>query len=333
MNICLFGGSFDPPHVKHVEIANDLLDKYDEVWVIVARSSPFKTNHFASFKERFEMCTLAFDNEKIRVLDIEEQLGFKYTYDTVKYLSDKYNYNFSFAIGSDNALYLEKWYKYEQLKKLVNFEVFERTNIYSTVVRVNKQSQIPLIDQYIDEHKLYSSVFQKDYDNLAKVVTKSRFDHSVFVASLCKKLATIHNLDVKKCELAGIYHDYYKDAADYKNFKGESLIDMFKKQYPKYSNFPNPIMHGIIASYKLDLDADILEAIKYHSVGKRNANSILKVLYISDYCEPTRPFASEVAYLLELAYQDLDKAYIEMRKVREEISPSNSKELENFINE
>ncbi len=303
MKVCLFGGSFDPPHLKHVQIVEDLLEAFDEVWIIVAAASPFKASHFVSFKNRFEMCEIAFNDERVKVLDVEEKHHFKYTYDTVKYLCDNYTHDFSFALGSDNSSTLKTWYKISELEKLVDFVVFERTAISSTLVRIARDSKIAAINDYIISNNLYDHNYASDFAKLKSVVSERRFNHSVYVYDTILKIAKANNLDLHKCALAAIYHDYCKDMAT-----DEYLLE-FKKNHPQYANNGNQIMHGVVASYLLDLDEDILEAIKYHSTGKTNPSDLLKALYISDFCEPSRYFHSDVVYILVQSYSDLDKAY------------------------
>lgn len=327
-NVALFGGSFDPVHSKHVSIAYDLLDSFDEVWVIVAKSSPFKNKHFVSFEDRFKMCEIAFNNERVKVLDVEEKQNLKYTYDVVKYLTDLYDYNFSFVIGGDNLASLEKWYKYEELKNLVEFVTFERTEISSTIVRVSKDTQIPEINNYIKDNNLYINNYEGHFLKLKDVVDQKRFNHTIYVYSLINELATVHNLDVEKCSLAAIYHDYYKSIAN-KNY-----IEEFKINYPQYKNFSNSVMHAIIAGELLDLDEEVLEAIKYHTLGKEGATSILKALYVADYVERSRTYFNEVKYILEMALKDLDKAYEEAFNKRRKKSIEKygvNEDMENFI--
>ena len=45
---------------------------------------------------------------------------------------------------------------------------------------------------------------------IAKNMKSSRFEHSLSVASLCKKLAKLHKVDEKKAYMAGLLHDVCK---------------------------------------------------------------------------------------------------------------------------
>lgn len=302
MKVCLFGGSFDPPHKKHVEIAEELLQRFDSVWVIVAASSPFKNSHFTSFETRLEMTKLAFNNPRIKVLDIEQKMQLKYTYDTVRYLKDLYDYEFFFAIGSDNLDNLPKWYKYEELKDMVEFVVFERTSVSSTMSRITKNSGIDVIDAYIKEYGLYENKFQDDIERVRNNVSNKRFIHTVGVYNTITKIAQAQNLDVDKCQLAAIYHDYCKEYS-------EDELDIFIAHYQAYKDVPRSVLHGIIASHMLELDREVLRAIRYHTVYDKNPSRLTKALYIADYCEPNRNNLEKCIEILQMSYRDLDQAF------------------------
>jgi hypothetical protein len=74
------------------------------------------------------------------------------------------------------------------------------------------------------------------------------------------------------------------------------------------------LMHGPAAVHicKRDFgiqDTDILNAVRYHTTGKENMSILEKVIYLSDFIEPTRDFAG-VDTLRELAGQNLDRALL-----------------------
>ena len=54
MKIALYGGSFDPVHAAHIEVAKTALRKQvaDEVWMIPTYQNPWKTQASASYAER-----------------------------------------------------------------------------------------------------------------------------------------------------------------------------------------------------------------------------------------------------------------------------------------
>jgi nicotinate-nucleotide adenylyltransferase len=92
MRIGVFGGSFDPVHCGHLELARSCCDQaqLDRVWFIPAAHQPFKPDGpFAANADRLAMLELALANEsslEISTLEIDRG-GMSYTVDTLLTLS------------------------------------------------------------------------------------------------------------------------------------------------------------------------------------------------------------------------------------------------------
>lgn len=184
--IGLFGGTFDPPHIGHMLIAQEALSelKLDEVWFIPVSTPPHKEREgLTSGKDRFQMIKAATQNEKqFKVNDIElKREGKSYTIDTIHQLKETYpNHRFYFLIGGDMVEMLDHWYRIDELKELVTFAAFNRpgatfienddveiipfidVNISSSIVRKRISEKKPIryfvsaeVEQVIKEHGLY----------------------------------------------------------------------------------------------------------------------------------------------------------------------------------
>ena len=82
-------------------------------------------------EDRIEMCRLlASDFPKTRLCLAEfEREGKSYTYDTVTEFLKKYpQKDFTFVCGGDMLISFDKWYRYEELLKMLPFTVFRRTD-------------------------------------------------------------------------------------------------------------------------------------------------------------------------------------------------------------
>lgn len=135
LKIGIMGGSFDPPHKAHLEIANAACEALglDEIFFIPAFSAPLKPNpHIASFDDRLEMLKISLKKfgKKYRILEIEkERGGISYSVDTVKLLREKIkDARFFWIIGTDQLLSLHKWHNIEELATLASFAVAKRGN-------------------------------------------------------------------------------------------------------------------------------------------------------------------------------------------------------------
>lgn len=123
----IMGGTFDPPHLGHLLIANDVQHclSLDEVWFMPNHIPPHKqSDSITSTEHRLEMIEAAIgDRPSFMLQTIElEREGPSYTYDTILLLKENHpTIDFHFIIGADMVEYLPKWHKIEELVKLVKF--------------------------------------------------------------------------------------------------------------------------------------------------------------------------------------------------------------------
>lgn len=131
----IFGGTFNPFHIGHYAILEALQNdpNIEKIWIMPDKIPPHKVCDFlAQDDDRIEMCKIvAKDFSKAEICLIEfEREGKSYSYDTVINLKQKYkNEKFAFVCGGDMLISFEKWYRYEELMKLIPFIVFRRADI------------------------------------------------------------------------------------------------------------------------------------------------------------------------------------------------------------
>ena len=111
--IGIFGGTFNPPHVGHVEAAKSFISELslDKLLVVPTYIPPHKSlDVIATPEERLEMCNLAFSGiDKCEVSDIEIKRGGKsYTYMTLEELHSENNELFLLC-GTDMIMTLDAW--------------------------------------------------------------------------------------------------------------------------------------------------------------------------------------------------------------------------------
>ncbi|MFO8231422.1 MAG: nicotinate (nicotinamide) nucleotide adenylyltransferase [Longimonas sp.] len=132
MRIALFGGSFNPPHIAHLIVAEVACDQFefDAVWWIPNATPPHKTNdHLAPASDRLAMTRAAVaDHEGFSVCNIEiERPGVSYTVDTVRALTEQHpEASFSLLIGSDSLDTFHTWREPDTIAELADLVVYKR---------------------------------------------------------------------------------------------------------------------------------------------------------------------------------------------------------------
>lgn len=128
--IALFGGSFNPPHRGHYEMARRVARRktIDEVWVLPTYRHPFGKK-MTPFEERLNLCRKMFKGlKKVEVKDREKKLGGKsYTIRLIRHLLSKHpSWTFYWVMGADTYRQRHLWKDFEEIRKKVGFIVFPR---------------------------------------------------------------------------------------------------------------------------------------------------------------------------------------------------------------
>lgn len=132
--IGLFFGSFNPIHLGHLIIANNIVENTDinQIWFIVSPQNPLKnTNDLLDDTIRLKLVRLAIkSNNKFKASDIEFKLSKpSYTINTLKYLKSKHKTkDFVLIVGEDNLDSFEKWKDYREILNDYELYVYPRTN-------------------------------------------------------------------------------------------------------------------------------------------------------------------------------------------------------------
>jgi nicotinate-nucleotide adenylyltransferase len=131
--IGLFGGTFNPIHRGHVQVARDVLHRYRLTCVQLIPSAlpPHKTEGIlAPAADRYAMARIALEDEpELKVSDIEiRRSGPSYTIDTLRrYMADQPRAaHLFFMVGMDAFLEIHTWKAYRKLFDLAAFIVMTR---------------------------------------------------------------------------------------------------------------------------------------------------------------------------------------------------------------
>lgn len=151
-----------------------------------------------------------------------------------------------------------------------------------------------------------------EYRNLIRSkMSEHRFIHSVNVSKEARKLAKIYGADAEKAAIAGILHDITKEMPVEEQLKiitdSGIILDNVQKNAPK-------LWHGISGSIyikeNLDInDADILNAIRYHTTGRAGMSLLEKIIFVADFTSQERTYKG-VSTMRKKSRKTLDEAML-----------------------
>ncbi|MCX7702708.1 MAG: nicotinate-nucleotide adenylyltransferase [Planctomycetota bacterium] len=139
MRIGIFGGSFDPVHIGHIETAERVTRKYhlDRLFFVPAFCPPHKTfKTLTDGAHRLRMLEIAIKgNDKFTVEDVElKRGGVSYTVDTLRYFRRSFpQAELYFIIGSDSLEEILLWREIEEAMKIARFVTVLRSGFKESI--------------------------------------------------------------------------------------------------------------------------------------------------------------------------------------------------------
>ncbi len=338
MRTGIFGGTFDPPHKGHIEIAKTAVKELglDELIVLPSGDPPHKTDVVLSDKyTRYEMAELAFDGTGFSMSDYEiKKESLSYTCETLEHFSLGLDGELFFIVGGDSLKNLSKWKCPEKILKLATLFVVGREvdteneytekfkdriikshadipNVSSTEIRLKSRFGLSIAElvpekvcEYIEEKGLY----KKDFELTQKVrryLKESRYIHTYYVTKCALKYAKALHVSENDAFTAAVLHDVAK-YADFSKYE-----DRLKSENVE---IPDPCKHAFVGSYIIKEEfgienEDIINAVKYHTTGRAGMSNLEKLILLCDTIEETRDFDG-VEELRRIADEDFDLAII-----------------------
>lgn len=164
--IGLLGGTFNPIHIGHLNIAQAVYDnfKLDELHFIPSKIPPHKNLGLTPARDRYEMVKLAIENMKgnFFVSDFEiRKKGVSYTYLTLKHYRKNYpDAQLFFVTGTDIFATIQTWNNWTKLFELSNFIVINRKELSFVELFTKLPENILSIIRNLDnfENTLYGRV-------------------------------------------------------------------------------------------------------------------------------------------------------------------------------
>ncbi|MBR4287759.1 MAG: bis(5'-nucleosyl)-tetraphosphatase (symmetrical) YqeK [Clostridia bacterium] len=147
---------------------------------------------------------------------------------------------------------------------------------------------------------------------LQKRLSEKRYIHSLNVADSSKELALIYGCDPEKAYTVGLIHDCCKDepAGLQLSYMLENKVELseYELDVPKLYH---AISGSVFAKNEFGIeDADMLNAIRYHTTGRKGMSLLEKVVFIADFISAEREYDG-VDIMREKAKRSLDEAIVE----------------------
>lgn len=151
-------------------------------------------------------------------------------------------------------------------------------------------------------------------EKLKLVLSEKRYLHTQGVAYLSASLAMSHGFNHRDALIAGLLHDCAKE------YPEEELLDLCRNEHielfedeiilPQLRHAPYGA-HLAKTEYGIH-QSDILEAIRYHTIGRIDMSPLEQIVYIADYLEPERIQQTEPALdeIRRIAFHSLDEAMV-----------------------
>ena len=147
---------------------------------------------------------------------------------------------------------------------------------------------------------------------LKSMLSQKRYQHSLNVAAECRKLAEKYGEDPDKAYFAGLLHDICKElpAEEQKELVLKSGYAVCREELETRS-----LWHAIAGAYYVKSkfgveDIDILDSIRFHTVGRAGMTRLEEIVYLGDLISAERDY-KDVDKMRKITYISLDEAMLE----------------------
>ena len=146
MRIGLLGGSFNPPHEGHALVTRLALTRLrlNRVWWLVTPGNPLKSKaELAALQARVEAARRLVAGPRVAVTDIEAEIGARYTYETLAWLTRRAPHvRFVWIMGADNLRQFHLWRHWRAIADLTPIVVVDRPG--STLRAMSSRAAVAL---------------------------------------------------------------------------------------------------------------------------------------------------------------------------------------------
>jgi len=343
--VIIYGGSFDPPHRGHTALAAAALRqlKPSALYLVPGFQTPFKDLLPVAFPIRAALLRASLSEaglagrKDLVISSFEADLRrVVYTYETVEHFRSLHpGAPLYFLMGSDCLAGFKGWRRPGFILKNARllaglrpghslgsggvpftalagrFPKADSTGIRAGLFLGRRPGQLHRsVMEMIEQKALYLA---RERALLRKLVSPSRFEHSLHTAALALRLADAAGVPQQKAALAALLHDCARDlpAAELRRYclkraARAALPALMLKEAPVLAH---AWAGAALAGEKFGVkDPEILEAIEQHATGAPGMGPLARLIYVSDLANEGRAFP-EAGLVRRLAFKDLEAAF------------------------
>ncbi len=154
--------------------------------------------------------------------------------------------------------------------------------------------------------------YEKLYNIVQNTLSEKRFNHCKAVVKRAIEYAEIYGEDKEIVKLVAISHDIAKEL----NLEEEEhYISYYHIPLDDIEKANHQLLHAKIGAYlckdKYDFTEDMVNAIMYHTTGRKNMSLLEKIIYLADATEENRKHGST---FVDVVKKDIDKGMVELTK-------------------
>ncbi len=341
LRIGIFGGSFDPVHNEHIQLARAAIAelKLDKLLIMPAGVPPHKQDkRLSSAENRLQLCRLAFAPlPQAQICDYEiTRGGTSYTYQTCEFFAREFPCATLFwLVGTDMLRDFPTWRHPERILSCATLAVCGRNekndwvekeqasffarfgkdfhflsykgkDVSSTKLRVLAGAGLRLTELTAPDVADYiqaQRLYEIPFAKEALSLEKpSRQAHSLRVATLAASRAAGLKIPERQAIAAALFHDCAKNLPE-----NSPLLEGFSPP-TTFGEVPPPVLHQFAGAYVAEkafqvTDEDVLNAVRYHTSGRANMCALEKLIFLADMLEEEREY-EEVEDLRRLFWKD-----------------------------
>lgn len=151
---------------------------------------------------------------------------------------------------------------------------------------------------------------EKILEDVKNTLSEKRYIHSIGVMKQAEYLAKKYGQDVEIAKAVGIAHDIAKELTEEEKIK---YVEENKIKIDEIEKINIGLLHAKIGAdickKKYNFTEEMQNAIKYHTTGNENMDTLAKIIFVADKTEENRKY-DDLQTVQKLADEDLDKCIL-----------------------